>query len=53
MKAIFLGIALLAIGGCASRTPPEAARVHGVAATDAPPIDACWRKILASPPYRA
>jgi hypothetical protein len=53
MKAIFLGIALLAIGGCASTTPPEAARVHGIAATDAPAIDACWRKALASPPHQA
>jgi hypothetical protein len=53
MKAIFLGIALLAIGGCASRTPPEAARVHGIAATDAPAIDACWRKVLSSPQHQA
>jgi hypothetical protein len=53
MKAIFLGIALLALGGCASRTPPEAARVHGIAATDAPAIDACWRKALTSPQHQA
>jgi hypothetical protein len=53
MKAIFLGIAVLAIGGCASTPPPEAARVHGIAATDAPAIDACWRKGLASPPHQA
>ena len=53
MKAIFLGIALLAMGGCASTTPPEAARVHGIAATDAPAIDACWRKVLASPQHQA
>jgi hypothetical protein len=53
MKAIFLGIALLAIGGCASKTPPEAARVHGIAATDAPAIDACWRKVLTSPQHQA
>jgi hypothetical protein len=53
MKAVFLGIALLAIGGCASKTPPEAARVHGIAATDAPAIDACWRRALASPPHQA
>ena len=53
MKAIFLGIALLAIGGCASRTPSEAARVHGIAATDAPAIDACWRKVLTSPQHQA
>ena len=53
MKAIFLGIALLAVGGCASRTPPEAARVHGIAATDAPAIDTCWRKVLTSPQHQA
>jgi hypothetical protein len=53
MKAIFVGIALLAIGGCASTTPPEAARVHGIAATDAPAIDACWRKGLTSPQHQA
>jgi len=53
MKAIFLGIALLALGGCASATPPEAARIHGIAASDAPPIDACWRRVLASPPHQA
>ena len=53
MKAIFLGIALLAISGCAGKTPPEAARVHGIAATDAPAIDACWRKVLASPQHQA
>lgn len=45
--------AVLALGGCASSTPPEAARVQGIAATDAPAIDACWRKALASPQYRA
>ena len=53
MKAIFLGIALLAIGGCAGKTPPEAARIHGIAATDAPAIDACWRKVLTSPQHQA
>lgn len=53
MKAIFLGIALLTIGGCAATTPPEAARVHGIAATDAPAIDACWRKVLASPQHQS
>jgi hypothetical protein len=53
MKAIFAGIALLVLGGCAGRTPPEAARVHGIAATDAPAIDACWRKVLTSPQHQA
>jgi hypothetical protein len=53
MKILVLVIALLAIGGCASKTPPEAARVHGIAATDAPAIDACWRRVLASPQHQA
>jgi hypothetical protein len=53
MKTIVLGVTLLAIAGCASKTPPEAARVHGVAATDAPAIDACWRKVLTSPQHQA
>jgi hypothetical protein len=45
--------ALLVLAGCAGRTPPEAARVHGIAATDAPAIDACWRKVLTSPQHQA
>ena len=53
MKAIFIGIALLAVAGCGGKTPPEAARVHGIAATDAPAIDACWRKVLTSPQHQA
>jgi hypothetical protein len=53
MKSIVLGVTLLAIAGCASKAPSEAARVHGVAATDAPAIDACWRKVLTSPQHQA
>lgn len=49
-KALILSAAIV---GCASRTPPEAARIHGIAATDAPAIDACWRKVLASPQHQA
>lgn len=43
----------LVLVACASRTPPEAVRVHGVAATDSPAIDACWRKVLTSPQHQA
>ena len=54
MRSLALVITtLLAFGGCASTTPPEAARVHGIAAADAPAIDACWRKALASSPHQA
>jgi hypothetical protein len=53
VRAAFLTIALLAVGACETRTPPEAARIHGIAATDAPAIDDCWRKALASPPHQA
>jgi hypothetical protein len=54
MRSLALVItALLALGGCASKTPPEAARVHGIAASDASAIDACWRKVRASPQHQA
>ena len=53
MKAIFAVIALFVVSGCASKTPPEAARVHGIAAADAPAIDACWRTVLTSPQHQA
>ena len=52
MKAV-LAIALLAVGGCATKAQQEASRIQGVAAADAPQIDACWRGTLASPPYQA
>lgn len=51
-KAIAIGT-LLVLGSCKSPPPPEAARVHGIATTDAPAIDACWRKALASPQHQA
>jgi hypothetical protein len=54
MRSLALVITvILVLGGCAGRTPPEAARVHGIAASDAPAIDACWRKVLTSPQHQA
>lgn len=53
MRTAWLAITLLAVGGCAPPTPPEAARIHGIATTDAPAIDACWRQVLTSPPHQA
>ena len=53
MKAIILAIALLAVGGCATKAPTEATRIHDVATADAPAIDACWRKVLTSPQHQA
>lgn len=50
---LFATIALLILGGCTDKTPPEAARIYGIAVTDAPTIDACWRRVLASPPHEA
>ncbi len=51
-KLLVIAAAVMLIG-CVSRTPPEAARVHGIASTDAPAIDACWRKVLTSPQHQA
>lgn len=45
--------AAFVLAGCTSRTPPEAARIQDIAATDAPAIDACWRKVLTSPQHQA
>jgi hypothetical protein len=54
MRSLALVIAaLVGLGGCASKTPPEAVRVHAIAASDASAIDACWRKVRASPQHQA
>jgi hypothetical protein len=53
VRAAFLTIAILAVGACETGAPPEAARIYGIAASDAPAIDDCWRKALASPPHQA
>lgn len=53
MRTILLAIALLVASGCTTRAPSEAARIHDIAGSDAPAIDACWRNVLASPPHQA
>ncbi|MBL6613375.1 MAG: hypothetical protein ISP45_05175 [Reyranella sp.] len=56
MKALAPAIALFAVVACAplpATTPPEAQRIHSIAANDAPAIDACWRDVLKSPPHQA
>ncbi len=53
MKVLVPLIALCAVAACASPTPPEAARIHAIAANDAPAIDTCWREVLKSPPHQA
>jgi hypothetical protein len=53
MKSAVLTIALCAVAACAAPTPPEAQRIHSIAASDAPAIDACWRDVLKSPPHQA
>lgn len=52
MKALALAVTLFAIAACAPTTPPEAERIHSIAASDAPAIDACWRDVLKSPPHQ-
>lgn len=46
-------LAILAVGACATPAQREASRIGDVAASDAPVIDACWRRVLVSPTYRA
>jgi hypothetical protein len=46
-------LAILAMAGCTTTAHREASRIEGVAAADAPVIDACWRRAVASPQYQA
>lgn len=48
-----LAMALAAMVGCTSATQREAARIGSVATSDAPRIDDCWRKAVASAPFQA
>lgn len=51
--AAAMALAILAVGACAPPAQQEATRIGDVAATDAPVIDACWRRLLISPAYQA
>jgi len=44
---------LIALGGCATRAQQEVSRIQGIAAANAPVIDACWARAVASPPHQA
>src|SRR5207244_3964644 len=48
-----LAVAGLAVAGCATKAQQEVSRIQGVAAADAPVIDACLRTTVASPPFQA
>jgi hypothetical protein len=53
MMRVALAIVLFAGAGCATKAQQEVSRIEGVAAADAPVIDACWRGTVASPQYQA
>lgn len=44
---------LIALGGCATKAQQEVSRIQGIAAANAPVIDACWARAVASPPHQA
>jgi len=44
---------LLALGGCATTAQQEVSRIQGIAVANAPVIDACWARAVASPPHQA
>ena len=46
-------LAILAVGGCETPAQQEASRIQGVATTDAPVVDACWRRAVSSSPYQS
>src|ERR1700730_14286241 len=45
--------ALIALGGCATKAQQEVSRIQGIAAANAPVVDACWARAVASPPHQA
>jgi hypothetical protein len=53
MKAAFAIVLLAALSGCASKAQQEASRIGDVATADAPVVDACWRRAVASAPYQS
>jgi hypothetical protein len=52
-RASALLLALIALGGCASKAQQEVSRIQGIAAASSPAIDACWAHAMASPPHQA
>ena len=46
-------LALIALVGCATKAQHEVSRIQGIAAANAPLIDACWARAVASPPHQA
>ena len=52
MKAAF-AVVLLVVAGCTTKAQQEATRIQDVAVTDAPIVDACWRRAVASAPYQS
>ncbi len=53
MKAALAVALLVAATGCATKAQQEATRIQDVAAVDAPIVDACWRRAVASAPYQS
>ena len=53
MKAALAIILLLAVAGCTTKAQQEATRIQDVAAVDAPLVDACRRRAVASAPYQS
>ena len=52
-RASALLAVLIAVGGCATKAQQEVSRIQGIAVANAPVIDACWRRAVASPPHQA
>jgi hypothetical protein len=53
MKAAFAVVLLVAVAGCTTKAQQQATRIQDVAVTDAPIVDACWRRAVASAPHQS